>query len=118
MVASIGMKVMSMPMFSFTQFFDNIRESASKIGGAFVMALGIIMIIVAGWQIAKGLIGHGKTQTNWFIVIALMIVGGIFLGGGITMLTTLSQNLGDAAQGLGEGQIIDQILPHIGTWLK
>lgn len=97
--------------FKFSDFFNNAKTSLQTIGGAFISFLGLVMIVVAGWQIAKGLIGHGKTQTNWFICIGLLIVGGLFMVGGISWLTTLANNVGGAVQGLGEGKPIEMILP-------
>lgn len=105
--------MVSVPLFSFTEFFTNATTSAKTIGGAFITFLGAIMVVVSGYQIAKALIGHGKVQTNWFVTIALLIVGGVFLFGGITMLVDLSQNLGEAVEGLGNGQVINQILPFL-----
>lgn len=101
------------PMFSFTDFFKNAQLSLSTIGGAFISFMGLVMVVVAGWQIAKGLIGHGKTQTNWFITIGLLLAGGLFLAGGLTWLTGVSNNIGEAAKGLGEGTTIASILPKL-----
>ncbi len=98
--------------FSFTEFFNNAKSSLSTIGGAFISLLGLVMIVVAGWQIAKGLIGHGKVQTNWFICVGLLIVGGLFMVGGIVWLTQLAENVGGAVEGLGNGEVINAILPR------
>ena len=114
---SIVMSVMtSLPMagsgFSFSGFFNNARLSLQTIGQAFIMLLGLVMIVVAGWQIAKGLISPQKAQTNWFMVIALLIVGGIFVATtGLNFLQSVGENAGQAIQGLGNGQQISQILP-------
>lgn len=40
------------------------------------MIVGIVMVGVGIYQIAKNLISHGKGQTNWVITFALLIVGG------------------------------------------
>lgn len=41
-----------------------------------VMLLGIVAIGVSIWMIVTGLMSQGKKQTNWFIAIALLLVGG------------------------------------------
>ena len=110
---SIALRLTSLPMFSFTQLFEAAKESVGQIGGAFISLLGLVMIVVAGWQIGKGLISPQKAQTNWFMVIGLLIVGGLFLVGGIGILGIVANNMGDAVQGLGNGQAINQILPYI-----
>lgn len=127
MLSTMLMNLMALPMtdgvsaeanptafdFSFEKFFTTSTNSLSTIGGAFIVLLGLVMIVVAGWQIAKGLIGHGKAQTNWFIVIGLLLAGGIFMAGGISWLTSLAKGVGNAAQGLGEGKEINTILPML-----
>lgn len=103
----VKLAAIGVPMFSFTEFFRNAQTSLQNIGGAFITFLGLVMIVVAGWQAAKGLIGHGKVQTNWFVVVGLLLAGGLFMVGGIVWLTNLANNVGGAVQGLGNGQVIN-----------
>ena len=67
-----------------TTFLGNATAQLEIWGGLLMVLLGVVMIIVAIWRIAKGLISHGKTQTNWFVAIALLLLGGALagLGGG------------------------------------
>lgn len=66
-----------------TTFLGNASDQLKVWGGLLMVLLGVVMVIVAVWQIAKGLISHGKTQTNWFVAIALLLLGGALasLGG-------------------------------------
>ena len=48
------------------------------------------MIIVSAWQIGTGLMSHGKKQTNWFVAIFLLILGGAFAVGGFGLLATIA----------------------------
>jgi len=60
----------------------NATETLKTWGGAFIILLGVIMIVYSVYQIGTGLISHGKKQTNWFISLALLIVGGAVSAGG------------------------------------
>ena len=55
-----------------------LNESLNGYGKIIMVIIGVAMIIVGIYQVAKNLISHGKAQTNWFITIALIVVGGIF----------------------------------------
>lgn len=63
-------------------FLKNAKETISTWGGYFIMLLGVIMIIVAVYQTAKGLMSPQKAQTNWLIVAFLFILGGALTVGG------------------------------------
>lgn len=75
-----------------TTFLGNATTQLKTWGGLLMVLLGVVMVIVAIWQISKGLISHGKTQTNWFVAIALLLLGGALAGLG-----------GDAAWGWVSG---------------
>ena len=63
-------------------FLENAKMTMEKWGGAFIMLLGVIMIVVAVYQTAKGLMSPQKAQTNWLIVFFLFILGGGLVVGG------------------------------------
>lgn len=65
--------------FDIGQFVQNVVDIIKEWGGWFIIGAGAIMLVVAIYMIAKGLIMHGKTQVNWFIVAVLFIVGGALL---------------------------------------
>ena len=78
------------------QILQNVANSLGQWGNIIILILGIAMIIVGVYQLAKALITHGKGQPpNWFIIIALLLVGGLLIGsslGGVVQLF----NQGDA----------------------
>lgn len=82
---------------------NGLNSTLRQWGGLFVVIVGLVMVIVAVIKIAKGLISHGKSQTNWVINIVLFFVGGaLCFGGGWDLIQGISQG-GDATlQQIGE----------------
>lgn len=75
-----------------TSFLTNSTNQLQVWGGSFIMLLGVAMVVVGIYQLAKGLIAHGKTQVNWFVVVALIIAGGALLAGGWTLVSTIAKD--------------------------
>ena len=89
---------------SITNLFMNAGATMKTVGSALLVLLGIIMIIVAGVKIAKGLMGNSQQQqTNWLMIAALLIVGGMFAVGGFTLISQIAAGGQDTVQSLGEG---------------
>lgn len=86
---------------SLGNFLQNASGTAKTWGGYFIILLGIIMIIVAAYQIGSGLISHGKKQTNWFVSIALLILGGAFAVGGFSFLSNIASGGAQTINELG-----------------
>lgn len=59
-----------------TSFLTNSATQLRTWGGLIMILIGVIMIIVAVYQIATGLMSHGKKQTNWVVAILLLLIGG------------------------------------------
>lgn len=68
---------------SVTNFLNNVNSQLRSWGGVIVAIIGVIMVIVAIWNIGKGLMGGGRGQVNWVLNIILFLVGGAlaFTGG-------------------------------------
>lgn len=82
-------------------FLSKAAEALNGWGSIVVVILGLVAIIAAAYQIVTGLISHGKKQTSWPVVIALLLVGGIFVA--IGMSTGLAgTNVGNIASGVGD----------------
>lgn len=64
---------------SITQILSNLRGSLGTWGGIILGILGAAALIVAAYQVVKGLISGGRSQINWLTVLALAIVGGLFI---------------------------------------
>lgn len=62
-----------------------------------MIIIGIIMVVVGVYQIAKGLMSGGGqrgAQTNWIVAILLIVLGGalgFFGGGGWDFVVTIAQ---------------------------
>lgn len=82
--------------------FKNAKNAAMTIGGSLLALIGVIMVIVAAVQIAKGLMSQ-KSQTNWLSVVLLFIFGGAFLTGGITLLVNIASGSSKTIENLGNG---------------
>lgn len=72
--------------FDITAFGTNLYKMLREWGNILVIIIGVVMMIVAVWQIAKGLIQHGKAQVSWAVAIALLIIGGALASFGATSL--------------------------------
>lgn len=93
-----------MLMASIGSFLNSMQKSLGNYGSIIVSIIGIAMVIVGIYQVAKNLISHGKGQTSWVTAIALIIIGGgIALTGGWRMIgnfaNTGRQTLDQYAQG-------------------
>lgn len=68
--------------FDIGTFLDNSGKTLGKWFGLAAIILGLVAIIYAIYQIATGLMSHGKKQVNWFVTIALLLFGGMLTVGG------------------------------------
>lgn len=93
-------------------FLQNMTETIKTWGGYFIILIGVVMIIVSVYQIAKGLITHGRGQTNWFVAVFLLILGGAFAVGGYSFVANIASGGKKTIEDLGS-----TILPVLGFWL-
>lgn len=96
-------------------FLQNAKKTIETWGGYFIMLLGVIMVVVAVYQAAKGLISPQKAQTNWLIVAFLFILGGGLSIGGYQWVAGISQGGKKTIDDLGGG---GTILPMLKTYLR
>lgn len=83
-------------------FLQNATETIKTWGNYLIILIGVIMVIISVYQIAKGLMSHGKGQpTNWFVAAALLIVGGAFMVGGFTWVSGIASSGKDTIDDLG-----------------
>lgn len=99
-------------------FLQNATSTLKTWGNYLIILIGVVMIIVAVYQIAKGLISHGRGQpTNWFVAILLLIIGGALMVGGFTWVSGIAeggkQTIDDLGNGSGSGGIILPLLRFI-----
>lgn len=82
-------------------FLTNLKSNVQTWLGTIVVLVGLIMVGVAVYQIAKGLISHGRSQTNWFTVILLFLLGGAFFAGGLTWVISIAEGGKATIDGMG-----------------
>ena len=86
--------------FSINNFLNNLKASLGTWGSVIVVIIGLVMVIVAVFNIAKGLMSGGRGQVNWVMNIALFFIGGaLAFGGGWALLQNVS--------GAGSATIMD-----------
>lgn len=88
-----------------------LSNSSSTLGKWFSLAaiiIGLVAIIYAIWQIASGLMSHGKKQVNWFVTVALLLFGGMltFSGGGFDYVKGIAGGGQKTIEDLGTGGAI------------
>ena len=84
------------------QFLKNLNTSLTGWGRLLVTVLGVAMLIVGIFNIAKGMMGGGRGQVNWVLNIALIVVGGaLAFSGGWDLLTNISKGTGESLNSLG-----------------
>ena len=98
-------------------FFNNSTNYTQKVGGAFLALIGIAGVVWGGFLMIRKLMGGQQAQQDsWFKIVALIIVGGAMLFGGMAILLNLAQggkktieNFGNQRSGgTPSGMIIDQ----------
>lgn len=58
-------------------FLGSFQATLAHYGSIVASIIGVAMVVVAIYQIAKGLMSGGKGQTNWVMTIALLLIGGM-----------------------------------------
>lgn len=93
--------------YSIGSFLNSSQQSLAFYGSIIASIVGVAMVIVGIYQIAKNLISHGKGQTNWVVTIALLLIGGaLAIVGGWRMIGNFASGakttLSNMAQGIAE----------------
>lgn len=86
-------------------FLQNATSTIKNWGGLIIILIGVVMVIAAVWKAAHGLMSHGKTQTNWVIVIILLVLGGAFMVGGFTFVSHIASGGKKTLEDLGGNAI-------------
>ncbi|KIA73399.1 hypothetical protein ANMWB30_23260 [Arthrobacter sp. MWB30] len=87
-------------------FFDNAGEYAKTVGGSFLMALGIVAIIVGAYKGIKKLISGQQNNDNWVTVALLIIIGGAIAVGGFNLVFTVGSGGKTTIEDLGGGTFL------------
>lgn len=93
-------------------FFDNSTDYTQTVGGAFLALIGIAGLTWGGFLLVRKLMGgQSAQQDSWFKIVALILVGGAMLFGGMTLLLNFAQGGKDTIENFGNGGtiLVDQI---------
>lgn len=63
-------------------FLKGLGGAMQTWGALIVFVIGTAMVIASVWFIGKGLMSQGRGQTNWFVTILLLLIGGVFMATG------------------------------------
>lgn len=85
-------------------FINNLNSRLQSWAGAGVAVLGIIMVIVALYKFGKGMMSD-RAQTNWVMVIALLLIGAALAFGGGWVFVQSAANFGtNTLNDIGNGR--------------
>lgn len=93
MFSAIAQGLMRAPLlesWDIAKFLENAAGYVKNIGHYLMILAGVILIIVAVVQIAKGLAGGGRGQVNWVMSIACLLVGGLLVFGGWNLAASVA----------------------------
>ena len=93
-------------------FFDNATDYTQTVGGAFLALIGIAGLTWGGFLLVRKLMGgQSAQQDSWFKIVALILVGGAMLFGGMTLLLNFAEGGKDTITNFGNGGtvLVDQI---------
>lgn len=90
--------------FSIGNFLNGLNASLFNWGQVIVVIIGVVMVIVGVFNIAKGLMSGGRAQTNWVMNLVLFFVGGaIAFGGGWGLVKDVSAGGSDTIYEMANG---------------
>lgn len=85
-------------------FLENSTDYLMIVGGALLALVGGAAVIWGFVNVMRKLFGgQSGQQIQWFTTILLIIVGGAFLVGGITVALNFASGAGDTVTGFGTG---------------
>lgn len=93
-------------------FFNNATDYMQTIGGAFLALIGIGGLTWGGFLLVRKLMGGQQAQQDsWFKIVALILVGGAMLFGGMTLLLNFAEGGKDTIENFGSGAtvLVDQL---------
>ncbi len=92
-------------------FLKNLNSSLFSWGKIIVVILGVIMVLAGLFQIGKGLMSGGRSQTNWVVAIALFFLGGaLAFSGGWGLVESVAKGGAQTLNDLGTGTTATSIL--------
>ena len=95
-------------------FFKNSQEYVKVAGGAMLSLLGLALLIWGFVKMMGKLKDGDRSQSNWGTIIAMIIIGGAIMAGGIGLAIEIGSGGQKTIKDLGGG-VIDYltILPYL-----
>jgi len=105
--AAGGTSVPSLPggAWDIISALSNAKDWGTIAGGAFITLLGLAVVIVGIVFLVKKLIGNGNggNEKGWLLIIAMIVVGGALLYGGINLVLNIAEGGKTTVEELGGG---------------
>lgn len=77
---------------SIDSFLNNSREAVKTYGGLFLMVLGAAILVYGGYKLFRAVTGRtGSTGPEWGKVVLSIIIGGVLLISGKTIMFDVGQ---------------------------
>lgn len=86
-----------------TTFFSNSTDYATVAGGAFLGLIGMVGIVWGGFLLARKLMSGQQNQDSWIKIVALIIVGGALVFGGMGLLLNFAKGANKTVNDFGDG---------------
>lgn len=102
--------VLNVPIFAeqngwtLENFLKNAFKKLGNWGSILITIIGVVMLVAGIYQVAKGLISHGKTQVSWPIAILLILLGAALAFAGVWgIFEAVGTGTKGTIEALGEG---------------
>lgn len=84
----------------FEKMLTELTNEGSTIGGGIVALFGLVMVVVGCVKVAQKLFSD-RSQGSWVSAIALLLIGGVFLFGGLTFVLNVANSANTTIDDLG-----------------
>lgn len=105
LVSNMFSTLATMPqMWSLQEMLDNAKPMLEKLGGGFLVLLGVVLIIYAGILVFKAIAGgqqSGSKASLWGKVILAFTFGGVLAFGGYSLLEKVAKGGEETLKMLG-----------------
>lgn len=100
-IVMVNMQNLLSMAWDLTSFLNNSKTQLITWGGALIMIVGVVMIIVAIVQIAKKFVSPQSAPGGWAMPIVCLIVGGALLAGGWNFVSNIAKGGQKTIEDLG-----------------
>lgn len=87
------------------KFIGSVQSTLGNWGSIIVSIIGVVMVVVGIYKVAKNLMSHGKGQNSWAVAIALILVGGaLAISGGWKTVESLVKTGNESVKKFSQGE--------------